>query len=120
MVGAFVRETHYVLIERTTVGGTTAKRKVFKITHGGTLTTLYSFCSQCGCADGSVPYAGLVQASNGDLYGTTRQGGANGSYRTIFKITTNGPLTTLHSFDGQDSIEPWAGLIQATEMPGRS
>src|SRR5581483_11084679 len=49
---------------------------IFKITPDGTLTTLYSFCSQRGCTDGAIPFAGLVQATNGDLYGTTASGGA--------------------------------------------
>src|ERR1039457_1199198 len=41
---------------------------VFRITPGGTLTTLHRFCSQSGCADGSNPFAGLVQTANGDFY----------------------------------------------------
>lgn len=59
---------------------------VFKITPGGTLTTLHSFCSNAGCGDGENPFAGLVQGPDGDFYGTTRDGGAhyNG---TVFKIT---------------------------------
>lgn len=40
---------------------------IFKITPNGTLTTLYSLCSQSGCTDGQTPYAGLVQAANGDF-----------------------------------------------------
>ena len=52
-----------------------------------TLTTLYSFCSQPNCADGELPYfAALIQASDGNLYGTTPQGGAN-SAGTVLKIT---------------------------------
>src|ERR1700688_2877267 len=51
---------------------------VFKITPGGTLTTLYSFCAQEGCVDGASPYAGLVLAADGNFYGTTIFGGANG------------------------------------------
>src|ERR1035441_1045842 len=58
-----------------------------------TPTTLFSFDG----TDGAVPQAGLVQAANGDLYGTTVAGGANG-YGTVFKITPGGTLTTLHSF----------------------
>ena len=48
---------------------------VFKITPSGTLTTLYSFCSESGCADGDVPFAGLVQAADGNFYGTTALAG---------------------------------------------
>jgi hypothetical protein len=42
---------------------------VFKITPGGVLTTLHSFCSQPGCADGAQPEAGLVQAADGNFSG---------------------------------------------------
>jgi uncharacterized repeat protein (TIGR03803 family) len=96
---------------------------VFKITLSGTLTTLYSFCSQSGCTDGEYPVAGLVQATNGDLYGTTEFGGANAcppfnGCGTVFKITPSGTLTTLYSFCSQsgctDGANPSAGLVQAT------
>ena len=87
---------------------------VFKITPRGTLTTLYSFCAQPGCADGGNPYAGLVQGSDGNFYGTTFGRGANG-YGTVFKITPAGALTSLHSFTGTDGQYPYAGLVQATD-----
>jgi uncharacterized repeat protein (TIGR03803 family) len=87
---------------------------VFKITRGGTLTTLYSFCSQSGCTDGNNPDAGLVQATDGNLYGTTGGGGANGNFGTVFKITPGGTLTTLHSFDGRHGALPNAALVQDT------
>ncbi len=48
---------------------------VFKITPSGTLTTLYSFCAQTNCADGGGPSATLIQAANGNLYGTAFFGG---------------------------------------------
>jgi uncharacterized repeat protein (TIGR03803 family) len=50
---------------------------VFVITSAGDLTTLYSFCSQANCADGSGPFEGLVQATNGEFYGTTFAGGVS-------------------------------------------
>jgi uncharacterized repeat protein (TIGR03803 family) len=59
----------------TTSGGSGGTGTVFKITPGGDLTTLYTFCSQMGCADGSDPLSGLVQGTNGSFYGTTVQGG---------------------------------------------
>ena len=90
---------------------------VFKITPSGTLTTLYSFCAQANCADGYVPYAGLVQGTSGDFYGTTWGGGANGD-GTVFKITPNGTLTRLYSFCSHtnctDGLYPMAALVQAT------
>src|SRR5438445_3991318 len=52
-----------------------ASGTVFKITPSGTLTTVYSFCSQSFCADGGSPAASLVQATDGNFYGTTGGGG---------------------------------------------
>ncbi len=49
---------------------------VFQITPSGTFTTLYSFCAESGCTDGAEPIAPLTQATNGNLYGTTDNGGA--------------------------------------------
>ena len=92
---------------------------VFKITPSGTLTTLYSFCLQSGCPDGELPLSGLVQGTNGYLYGTTAAGGANGNLGTVFKITPSGTLTTVYSFCSQsgcaDGDDPVAGLVQATD-----
>jgi uncharacterized repeat protein (TIGR03803 family) len=91
---------------------------IFKITPTGALTTLYTFCAESGCKDGAQPQAGLIQAANGDLYGTTVYGGANGNYGTVFKITPAGALTTIYSFCSQsacaDGELPEAGLIQAS------
>jgi len=88
---------------------------VFKITPTGTLTTLYSFCAQISCTDGSEPYAGLVLGSDGNFYGTTVAGGASG-YGTVFKITPAGTPTTLHSFDNfTDGGIPQVGLAQGSD-----
>jgi len=85
---------------------------VFKITPSGTLTTLYSF----GGADGTNPAAGLVQATDGNFYGTTSEGGASDNCSdgcgTIFEISPNGMLTTLYSFDFTDGYSPYAGLAR--------
>jgi uncharacterized protein (TIGR03437 family) len=93
-------------------GGVRDAGSIFKITPGGTLTTLYSFT---GSPDGSGPYGGLIQASDGNFYGTTYQGGAN-SAGTIFRVTSGGTLMTLYSFtNGNDGELPYAGLIQGTD-----
>jgi uncharacterized repeat protein (TIGR03803 family) len=88
---------------------------VFKITPSGTLTTLYSFCSLSGCTDGYAPHGGLILGSDGNFYGTAASGGGFTYSGTIFKITPNGILTTLHSFTGQDGEDPQAGLVQAAD-----
>jgi uncharacterized repeat protein (TIGR03803 family) len=110
---ALVQATNGDLYGTTLEGGANNQGTVFKITPSGTLTTLYSFCSPSGCADGVSPFAPLVQATDGDLYGTTDYGGANG-YGTVFKITPSGTLTTLYSFDGTVFTYPHA-LVQATD-----
>jgi uncharacterized repeat protein (TIGR03803 family) len=112
-VAGLVQVTNGDLYGVTEAGGTNGDGTVFKITPSGELTTLYSFCSGGDCTDGREPEGGLVQATDGNLYGTTYYGGANG-YGTVFKITPSGTLTTLHSFDGTDGTYPYAGLIQDT------
>ncbi len=85
---------------------------VFRMTPAGALTTLKAFD---GGADGSKPYAGLVLASDGNLYGTT-QSGASG-FGTVFRITTGGSFTRLHTFTGGDAdgANPYAPLIQGSD-----
>jgi len=56
-------------------GNDTNSGTIFQITPGGRLTTLYNFCSQTFCLDGSNPRTPLLQATNGTFYGTTNQGG---------------------------------------------
>jgi uncharacterized repeat protein (TIGR03803 family) len=94
---------------------------VFKITPGGSLTVLHKFCTRPNCPDGAAPMAGLIQATDGNFYGTTSAYGAHGgasSGGTIFRITPGGTLTTLHSFCAEsncpDGSTPMAGLMQAT------
>jgi uncharacterized repeat protein (TIGR03803 family) len=102
----------------TTSGGGTNNNAgtVFKISATGALTTLYSFT---GGKDGGSPQAGLVQGSDGNLYGTTYGGGdpngGNGN-GTVFKISATGALTTLYSFPGgKDGRDPRAGLVQGSD-----
>ena len=96
----------------TNQGGANGAGSVFKLTAAGALTTLHNFCPQSGCADGSYPDAGLILATDGNLYGTTAAGGTGSG--TAFKITPQGKLTTLHSFAGTDGSDPFGPLVQAT------
>jgi len=107
----------------TTIGGSTGGGTIYEVTPAGKLTLLYTFCSKTDCKDGATPYAGLIQGSDGNLYGTTFAGGANttscnGGCGTIFKITTAGELTTLYNFCSQsncaDGSAPQGGLVQHT------
>jgi uncharacterized repeat protein (TIGR03803 family) len=102
----------------TEFGGTHGGGTVFEITPTGTLTTLHDFCSESGCSDGESPYSGLVLAANGNFYGATFSGGANGPYGTIYKMTPAGALTTIYSFCSQsgcpDGRGPDATLVQGS------
>jgi uncharacterized repeat protein (TIGR03803 family) len=76
------------------------------------VTVLYTFSGQ---ADGNFPAAPLIQDADGNFYGTTSGGGANG-YGTVFKLVVSGNsgvLTVLHSFSGTDGNGPVAGLLQS-------
>jgi len=84
---------------------------VFQITARDVLTTLYSFCSQPSCTDGNDPVAALIEATDGNLYGTTGQATPSGP-GTIFQITLGGSLTTLYRF-GYGGF-PF-GLVQGTD-----
>src|SRR5579871_2760634 len=90
---------------------------VFKLTPQGNLTTLYSFCSLQNCADGEIPDGALVQATNGDFYGVTQEGGAKNS-GTVFSITSSGSLSVLYSFCSArscfDGSSPSGALVQAS------
>lgn len=102
----------------TNVGGTGNSGTIYRVTPGGVLTTLYSFCSQADCVDGNQPFAPMVQGTDGNFYGTTSFGGANGDYGTVFKITPTGTLTTVYSFcsyaNCTDGDNP-NGLVQARD-----
>ena len=96
---------------------------VFKITPSGASTILYSFGATA--ADGVTPSASLMQASDGNLYGTTVNGGANScttsnatnNCGTLFRTTLSGETTVLYSFGRSlfDAIAPQGALIQGTD-----
>lgn len=97
-------------------GGTDGYGTVFKFATNDVLTTLVSF----GNTNGANPQANVIQASDGNFYGTTWAGGAftnlaGQGYGTVFKLTTNGTLTMLVSFDGANGAAPEGGLIQSAD-----
>jgi len=97
----------------TTFVSTGSGGTVFKVTTGGTLTTLYTFCEGGGpCLHGAQPNAGLTQSGSGEFYGTTMNGGANND-GTVFTIDSIGNLSTVHSFGGTDGAEPKVALTQS-------
>ena len=91
----------------TARGATSNAGSVFRISPSGTLTTLYSFS---GGSDGTAPWAGLLQGSDGNFYGTTA-----GGTGTVFRISPSGSFTNLYSFQGTDGSNPSAGLVQGID-----
>jgi uncharacterized repeat protein (TIGR03803 family) len=92
----------------TPFGGTFTLGNVYRVSPQGVFTVLYSF-SRGG--DGAVPVSGLVRDSQGNLYGTTSEGGAF-NLGTVFMLTPSGAETVLHSFSGgADGAVPAASLV---------
>src|SRR5579863_8272254 len=119
-LSALVQATDGNLYGATYYGGAYQGGAIFRITPGGTLTTLYNFCAEgYPCSDGASPSAPLVQDTDGSLYGTTYYGGAYDE-GTVFQITTDGTLKTLYSFcaaglpDCTNGAYPYASLARAT------
>jgi uncharacterized repeat protein (TIGR03803 family) len=105
----------------TVSGGTYGRGSVFELSPsslgGYTETLLHSFSDTNG--DGAIPPAGLVIDANGNLYGTTQQGGAHG-YGTVFELSPASggvwSIKILHSFNQspktRDGWGPLAGLVR--------
>jgi uncharacterized repeat protein (TIGR03803 family) len=94
----------------TAFGGASDNGTVYEIAKDGTFTSLYSFT---GGADGGFLYGGLAIDKDGNLYGSTVSGGANGQ-GTVFKLTPGGTPTTLYSFTGgTDGGSPEGDMLLA-------
>ncbi len=105
-------------------GGYGDSGTVFRVTPSGSLTRLHSFCAQSGCPDGAFPQGNLIQATDGNLYGTTTQGGlgcanVDDACGTVFRMTLAGELTTVYTFCLQagcpDGKAPHGAIVQASD-----
>ena len=114
--GVLVQGTDGNFYGTTFMGGANNFGSVFKLTPSGQYSILYSFCALAGCVDGKNPWVGLIQATDGSLYGTS-QGGAHNA-GALFKVTTTGVFTTLYSFCNvafcADGFFPQTPLMQDT------
>jgi uncharacterized repeat protein (TIGR03803 family) len=99
-------------------GGSTDQGTIFRVTPSGSETILHCFGDGSIKNDGTGPKAGLIQGSDGILYGTTSAGGS-ASAGVVFKITMDGAETILHNFgDGStpnDGVGPQASLTQSSD-----
>ena len=102
------------LFGTTYYGGASGNGVVFKVHPNGTKSTETVLHTFTGGDDGANPEADLILDANGNLYGTTFNGGASG-YGVVFKVHPNGTKSTetvLHTFTGgADGAYPEAGLI---------
>jgi len=98
----------------TLSGGADNQGTIFQLTPGGTVTILHSFAG--GKSDGQIPFASLIQGTDGNFYGTTAQGGAS-TFGIAFKITAAGVFTLLHSFSDSttDGGAPYAPFGEGTD-----
>ena len=101
----------------TGAGGGTA----FQMTTGGSLTTLYSFCSQTNCTDGYAPASGLYLATDGNYYGSTIYGHQSNPQpnldAVVFQISGS-TVSTVYTFCSQEACtdgENPGGLIQGAD-----
>jgi uncharacterized repeat protein (TIGR03803 family) len=97
----------------TASGGIYGYGTVFRITPSGMETVIWNFGATP--ADGQAPWGGVIEASDGALYGTTTQGGVNG-LGTVYKVTGLNAETVLWSFGGPpDGQTPYDSLLQASD-----
>ncbi|HXI83279.1 MAG TPA: choice-of-anchor tandem repeat GloVer-containing protein [Verrucomicrobiae bacterium] len=111
---ALVQGSDSNLYGTTTIGGASSAGTVFRISPAGNYTNLYSFANFP--TDGANPEAALIQASDGNFYGTTIAGGTIG-FGTVFRINPAGSETNLYSFGGSatDGNGPTAALVQGSD-----
>jgi uncharacterized repeat protein (TIGR03803 family) len=88
-LGGVILDASGNLYGTTQRGGANNKGVVFALMPSGTETVLYSFCSLASCADGSAPVGNLAPLGNGNLYGTTYNGGTNNA-GTVYQLSGSG------------------------------
>jgi uncharacterized repeat protein (TIGR03803 family) len=106
---------------------TSSSGTVFQVTPAGAFSTIFSFCSNYGgnCPNGAQPYAALTLGSDGNLYGTTLYGGANGygnsgfGAGTVFKVSTAGNESVVYNFCAKanctDGLNPQSSVLQGMD-----
>jgi uncharacterized repeat protein (TIGR03803 family) len=109
--GSLVQGSDGQFYGTTAAGGANGLGTLFSLSTNGSFNSLVSFDYTAG----AYPSNGLVQASDGAFYGTAASGGTNGGWGTVFHLTAEGTLSTLHSFNYEDGAYPVGGLVQATD-----
>jgi len=106
----------------TEAGGENGAGVIYRITLVRVLTVLHNFN---GNTDGALPYAGLVEATDGNFYGATVTGGGPFAVGTLFSLSPQGEFSVLYDFDvttgGQPVVTPLQhtnGLLYGTAQNG--
>ena len=126
--GKMIQATDGNIYGETTESGINFGGTIVKVTPSG-ITNFYEFCSLPGCADGDLPSGSLIQATDGNLYGTDLSRG-KGQWGTVFRVTLGGASTPIYNFcslancaDGYNSggvIEGSDGNLYGTTANGGS
>jgi uncharacterized repeat protein (TIGR03803 family) len=96
----------------TAYGGASGNGVVFAIDTSGNESVLYAFG---GGSDAQNPYGSLTLASDGNFYGLSVHGGANG-LGAVFEVTPQGAESVLYSFGaGSDGQLPFGTLLQGSD-----
>jgi len=99
-------------------GGAYKQSQIFRMTPGGVLSTLYSFCSQPNCADGGEQAPSPILGSDGNLYGAATFGGNATGSGTFYKLTLDGQFTVLYTFCSESACADgqWPqGIVQGRD-----
>ena len=115
-IGGLVQGTDGNFYGTALDGGTKGYGTIFKVTPAGRLTVLHNMN---GASDGGAPYAGLVQATDGNFYGANAYGGASSTNcpngcGTIFRISPTGSFKVIYNFDMTTGSLPYSSLFQHT------
>jgi uncharacterized repeat protein (TIGR03803 family) len=108
--GSLVQDSQGNLYGTTYAGGASGLGAVFRVTPTGQETPLYSFTGQN--SDGLFPLGGVILDAQGNIYGTTNQGGSG--FGIVYSISPSGAETILHTFagtSGSDGAYPSSGLV---------
>lgn len=115
-IGPLIQGNDGAFYGTTAEGGINSVGVIFRMTSSGELSVLHDMGLS---ADGGRPYAGLLQATDGNFYGANEDGGSSSSCGingcgTLFEMAPSGTFSTIHAFDADTGSEPVATLLQHT------
>ncbi|MFN7996552.1 MAG: choice-of-anchor tandem repeat GloVer-containing protein [Bryobacteraceae bacterium] len=109
--GRLIQASSGLLYGVTSEGGLNGSGSVFEVGLDGSYQTTYDFSA--GGTEGSRPQAGLIQASEGKLWGTAQTGGALDGRGTVFTLTPEGLLAQSAGWACLTGFSPVSELLQA-------